>query len=268
MGLFDTVKCEYPLPNPAHQDLKFQTKDLDCWMGRYTITCDGKLVRHPHSGGKGPERDIEWPIHGDIRIYDFEPENEKELVEYTVRFTHGRVERIRRSDRSERWVDQPPVESKPPLPEEGGSEGLSRSDRPAEVALLKNLRLHEHELHALLEASTNHWGYEDPIYRFYHQSFKVFVLQEQTKAIVDSLSKLAPERPLNPWFLEIIEEGTGKTFKQEDNAEWARVTRPILEAFFHARFFLEMAARYARLEEPPDLPPSGYAALLYLYGLR
>ena len=29
MGLFDTVRCEYRLPNPAHQDLEFQTKDLD-----------------------------------------------------------------------------------------------------------------------------------------------------------------------------------------------------------------------------------------------
>jgi hypothetical protein len=46
------------------------------------------------------------------------------------------------------------------------------------------------------------------------------------------------------------------------------VTRPILEAFFHARFFLEMAVRYAHIEAPPQLLPSGYAALLYLFGLR
>ena len=41
------------------------------------------------------------------------------------------------------------------------------------------------------------------------------------------------------------------------------------EAFFHARYFLEMACRYADdLEEPPSLLPSGWAGLLYLYGLR
>lgn len=57
-------------------------------------------------------------------------------------------------------------------------------------------------------------------------------------------------------------------FKTEDNARWTEVTRPILEAFFHARFFLEMAVRYADLEKPPLPLPSGYAALLYLYGLR
>jgi hypothetical protein len=46
------------------------------------------------------------------------------------------------------------------------------------------------------------------------------------------------------------------------------VTRPILEAFFHARFFLEMAVRHADIEAPPQPLPSGYAALLYLFGIR
>jgi hypothetical protein len=46
------------------------------------------------------------------------------------------------------------------------------------------------------------------------------------------------------------------------------VNRPILEAFFHARYFLEMAVRYADLSAPPQTLPSGYAALLSLFGLR
>lgn len=120
----------------------------------------------------------------------------------------------------------------------------------------------------MFDRSSNHWGFEDPIYRFYHQSFKVYWLQEQTREIVALLANLAPERPLNPWFLQILEEGTGKEFEPEHNKDWTRVTRPILEAFFHARFFLEMAVRYATLAEPPNPLPSGYAALLCLYGLR
>lgn len=156
--------------------------------------------------------------------------------------------------------------------EEGGSteEGSSQSgsDRPAELALLTNLRVHQRELTALLEESSGEWGFEDPVYRFYHQSFKVYWLQQQTKRIVGLLTSLAPDRTLNSWFLEIVEAGTGKQFKPEDNADWTGVTRPILEAFFHARFFLEMAARYSDLESPPNPLPSGYAALLYLYGLR
>ncbi len=85
---------------------------------------------------------------------------------------------------------------------------------------------------------------------------------------MSALQGLSPKCELNAWFTEIVALGTHKTFKVEDNADWTAVTRPILEAFFHARFFLEMALRYAELEEPPISLPSGYAALLYLYGLR
>jgi hypothetical protein len=138
----------------------------------------------------------------------------------------------------------------------------------AEEALLRALRLRADELRRAFEESSSHWGYEDPIYRFYHQSFKVYWLQEQTNSIVGLLRNLLPERTLNAWFLEIVREGTGKQFVPDHNAEWLRVTRPIVEAFLHARFFLEMAIRYAHLTEPPRPLPSGYAALLYLYGLR
>lgn len=140
--------------------------------------------------------------------------------------------------------------------------------RAAKTALLAALRARQADLRTLLDASSGHWGYEDPVYRFYHQSYKLYALQDQTTAIVRALAELAPDRPLNANFLEILREGTGKQFKLEDNAAWLRVTRPIVEAFFHARFFLEMAVRYATLDAPPTPLPSGYAALLYLYNLR
>lgn len=140
--------------------------------------------------------------------------------------------------------------------------------QPAEEALVRALRARQSDLTALLEECSSHWGFEDPIYRFYHLSYKVYSLQDQTTRIVEMLASLAPERPLNPWFREIVEQGTGRSFRPEHNAEWSRITRPMLEAFFHARFFLEMAVRYAHLHEPPSPLPSGYAALLHLYGLR
>jgi hypothetical protein len=88
-------------------------------------------------------------------------------------------------------------------------------------------------------------------------------------AIVNRLRALSPERELNEWFQQILAKGTGKTFAMEDNKNWLDVTRPILEAFFHARYFLEMAVKYGReLEYPPRVMPSGWAALLYLYNLR
>ena len=148
--------------------------------------------------------------------------------------------------------------------------------RQAEIArkqqeslLLQNLKSRRESLHQLLAQCNDHWGYEDPVYRFYHQSFKVYFLQSTTESIVRSLHELLPGQPLNVWFMEIFEAGTGKSFRMEDNADWLSVTRPILEAFFHARYFLEMACRYGEeLHEPPEVLPSGWACLLYLYGLR
>lgn len=137
-----------------------------------------------------------------------------------------------------------------------------------ESVLLARMQAQHEALKALLDASSDHWGFEDPVYRFYHQSFKVFWLQRQTETIVQRLSSLLPDCPLHPWFLEIVRQGTGKRFATSDNERWTLVTRPIVEAFFHARFFLEMAVRYAKLEAPPRSLPSGYAALLYLYQLR
>lgn len=141
-------------------------------------------------------------------------------------------------------------------------------ERDVECAMLARLRERKAALAELLAKCSDHRGYEDPIYRFYHQSFKVYRLQERTREIVSALADLAPDREMNRWFLEIVSAGTGKDFSNDDNAHWTEVTRPIVEAFFHARFFLEMAIRYADLEEPPRPLPSGYATLLYLYRLR
>jgi hypothetical protein len=287
MGMFDTVYCQYPLPNPRHQDLDFQTKDLECLLDTYTITREGRLVQHAKSGWgtERLDRDVEWPLHADLRFYTSVKTEEPSWIEYVARFTHGRVEWIRpleevRQDPSlvrpdwlpwgepsapEEPKETPEVEAQPQPSSPETQEG---SEPTAEEMLLRNLRRDKGELEKLLAGCNDHWGYEDPIYRFYHHSFKVYWLQEGTESIVQRLQALAPDRPLNPWFVQIVQEGTGKVFKTEDNARWAEVTRPILEAFFHARFFLEMAVRYADLEKPPQILPSGYAALLYLYGLR
>ncbi len=137
-----------------------------------------------------------------------------------------------------------------------------------EVRLRANLQARSGEFRQLLDSVSDHWGYEDPIYRFYHQSFKIYALAESTTRMVAALQQLLPDQPLNPWFLQIVGEGTGKEFKIEDNQRWLEVTRPILEAFFHARYFLEMACRYAKAPEKDEPMPSGWAALLYLFNLR
>jgi hypothetical protein len=137
--------------------------------------------------------------------------------------------------------------------------------------LLATLRSEHTQLAELHEAVVKHWSHADPMYRFYHQSFKVYKLQDETEKIVDALTALAPEgRELNNWFLEIVAEGTRVEFDDTHNEDWLPHTRPILEVNFHARFFLEMAVRYGDVDftEPGFGLPSGWAALLYLYELR
>lgn len=146
----------------------------------------------------------------------------------------------------------------------------SIDNRPEVQRLLANIKARLPDLEALLARVNDHWCYEDGVYRFYHQSFKIYgQLQEPTTAIVAALQTLAPDRQLNDWFRHIVAEGTGKTFQPDHNERWLEVTRPILEAFFHARFFLEMAVKYGReLDAPPSVLPSGWAAVLCLYDLR
>ena len=142
-------------------------------------------------------------------------------------------------------------------------------ERPEAQQLFRNLVKKLPALEALLIKCNNEGRYEDPIYRFYHHSFKVYSLQVQTKEIVAVLQSLRPGTSLNDWFRQIVKEGTEKTFSPEHNRQWLQITRPILEAFFHAKFFLEMAVKYGKeLDNPPTMLPSGWAALLYLYNLR
>ncbi|MBW1884754.1 MAG: hypothetical protein JRJ58_14585 [Deltaproteobacteria bacterium] len=136
-------------------------------------------------------------------------------------------------------------------------------------ALLDRIKAREDELEGLLAELTSHWGSEDPIYRFYHRSFKVYSLQASTSRIVSTLRDLATDGELNLFFEQIVDAGTGREFTPEVNTRWTEETRPIVEAFFHARFMLEMVCKYGReLEQAPTLLPSGWAAVLELYGLR
>ena len=135
-----------------------------------------------------------------------------------------------------------------------------------EIKLLAAIAQELPHLEELLQTVNEHWGFEDLVYRFYHQSFKVFAIQGLTTSIVEKLQGLAPDLALNPWFREIIFEGTENEFVMDMNATWAESTRPMLEAFFHARYFLEMACKYGR--ELKEGPIRCRAAVLYLYSLR
>ena len=115
------------------------------------------------------------------------------------------------------------------------------------------------------------YAYEDGTYRFYHQSYKVYDLQNFTTLMVELFQRIAQEigRELNPWFLEIITEGTGIIFEPEHNTNWLAHTRSIVGSFLHAKYFLEMMINHGLTMETV-LPPfkSGWAAILLLYNQR
>jgi hypothetical protein len=137
-----------------------------------------------------------------------------------------------------------------------------------ELLLLERLKQRKADLEKMLDVMSDHWTYEDHFYRYYHNSFKVYHTQDTTSQAVKLLRELLPERELNLSFDKIIGDGTGTKFNLRHNKNWDKHTRPMLEAFAHAKFMIEMAVRYADLPEPPQMLPSGYAALLYLYDLR
>ena len=141
--------------------------------------------------------------------------------------------------------------------------------REEAALLLKNIKERLPELEKLLATADDHWGIEDGVYRFYHQSFKVYGLQPITLEITKALQRLLPGHQLNDWFAQVVVAGTREKFTPDHNRNWTKHTRPIVEAFFHAHFMLKMVCKYGReLSEPPQMLPSGWAAVLYLFNLR
>jgi hypothetical protein len=123
MGLFDEIRCEYPLPDKEVQEQVFQTKSLDNALDQYIITGDGRLILHqvryesvpeeerPYYGtpewesnpilqscgcmSTVPVGDVEVPHHGDIIFYTSIGPNHQ-WFEYRARFTEGRVQWVKR----------------------------------------------------------------------------------------------------------------------------------------------------------------------------
>lgn len=124
-------------------------------------------------------------------------------------------------------------------------------------------------LEQVLAKVQGHWFAPDLFYRFYHQSNKVYFCNSETAEVVQELQALAPGRPLNPWFLAIVADAAGRSFSKEVNVRWVEETRPVIEAFLHAKMFLELVVQVGRDgQQPRHSLPSGWAAVLCLYGLR
>jgi hypothetical protein len=139
--------------------------------------------------------------------------------------------------------------------------------RPEPQELLKRIKAALPQLEALYEDLDHQ--YEDRFYRYYHGSSKLYALQTATLKVVEALQALCPGRRLNDAFSRILNEGTGQSRLEGSGGGGDSKERHILEAFFHARSFLEMAIRYGKsLEVAPSWLPQGWASVLYLFDLR
>ena len=137
-------------------------------------------------------------------------------------------------------------------------------------ALLGRIRERLPQIEELLVEIADDWGEEDGVYGFYDQSFKVFGLQQVTKKAFKLIEEIGGETdPLDGWYCQIVKEGTEGDFRDDTNAHWLSQTRPILEAFWHTKYFLAMMAKYGKeLQSAPRALPSGWASVLCLFSLR
>ena len=104
MGLFDDIHCDYPLPDPAHNELDYQTKDLDCLMERFLITKEGRLVQIGQAMFEEPwdsTDQVDMNYHGTLLFYtnrEYPDYTEKmmnyEWIEYLAKFTDGTLVQI------------------------------------------------------------------------------------------------------------------------------------------------------------------------------
>ena len=121
MGMFDDIKCEYPLPLPEIQselagrnwrENGFQTKDFDCLMDQYCIHEDGTLWQRTYAfetsrKGRPRRKPVGWEpmsrFTGTVRFYDsINGQKVDYWVEWAAVFVTGKVTEVK----LERWEER------------------------------------------------------------------------------------------------------------------------------------------------------------------
>jgi hypothetical protein len=127
MGMFDDLKCEYPLPLAGANDLNYQTKDTNAqYLDRYEIRADGTLWHEEyetedrsklgqwveaHPGQETPEelkgfgalsglmssvnkRWVQEQITGEICFYTTLGEKHTGWIEWSAYFVAGKLKEL------------------------------------------------------------------------------------------------------------------------------------------------------------------------------
>jgi hypothetical protein len=98
MGMFDEVRCKYPMPvKQDFSDQWFQTKSLDCFLDKYEIREDGTLWECEYNGG-GDWVQVKC-FTGEIRFYRFHSElvgqrGNRGWVEFSSYFVRGELKQL------------------------------------------------------------------------------------------------------------------------------------------------------------------------------
>lgn len=132
MGMFDWLKCEYPLPLRTDNivvppDTEFQTKDMDNYLAHFRISEEGELqirVDKPNGqtwtdmfGNEWPEHEFShWkayeefegiPYTGAVRFYaSIDAPDDPDMfvwIEYIAVFQQGKIVNMMTCDRPERY---------------------------------------------------------------------------------------------------------------------------------------------------------------------
>jgi hypothetical protein len=116
MGMFDYIKCDYPLPltdeirealpDEDWSEITFQTKSLDCYLETYTIEEDGQIYaerkdRYIDEKGAFQEKEIgieKVEDNRDVEIFTDEKDKryyypKRELKKVIKNFKRKRMER-------------------------------------------------------------------------------------------------------------------------------------------------------------------------------
>jgi hypothetical protein len=94
MGLYDNLKCEYPLPDKTVQEDTFQTKSFYRALENYLITTDGRLIHESRMWGK-----VEVPFDGEFSFHtskDSHQNGDFEWFEFRAVFKQGVLQEITR----------------------------------------------------------------------------------------------------------------------------------------------------------------------------
>lgn len=208
MGLFDYVRCEYPLPGNAPSfaaEADYQTKDLTCYMKHYTITADGQLVED-----SGAEKwddftgtvDLDWSnvVASGPGTYTRDGED-AHYLEYRVVFVKGKVTEIVEVTNESHRAAKVKHRADEPLSEE---DVQRHKQRQSESLVGRTMWLW--------------WGGDETGYpvTVVAENNKQWIVQKDSDSDLEKLHRGDRDRLL------FDSQGDGQRYKAERAAEWER----------------------------------------------